>query len=209
MMIKPPSATKPAQTMIPIRIGILTRRNALLMYCSTSEQTLLTRAPQSGLGVLALMVSSLPNALSPHKLAFVDSCIQRLTLILTTGAEVRAGFVASSNQKYLGTTPETKLNRDSQISMIEDTSPTPAPNPKPRGWKSWQADHVLDLGIFTTLAAQERPDGIVEDTWQTVKDAILGEESVPVLRMLSITLLIIFRTILRSHNKTQRIWREK
>lgn len=75
--------------------------------------------------------------------------------------------------------------------MIEDTNAIPAPAPKPAGWKSWQADHVLDLGIFTTIAAQELPDGIDEDTWQTVKDAILGEDDVRILRLSSITLLIV------------------
>lgn len=93
--------------------------------------------------------------------------------------------------------------------MIEDTNAIPAPAPKPAGWKSWQADHVLDLGIFTTIAAQELPDGIDADTWQTVKDAILGEEDVRALRMPSIKLLIIFRTISRSHSRTQRIWGRK
>lgn len=108
-----------------------------------------------------------------------------------TGDEVRAAFVASSNQNYLGTTPLKSLNRDSQISMIEATDPIPVPVPKPQGYKSWQADHVLDLGIFTTIAAQELPDGIDEDTWQTVKDAILGEDDVRILRLSSITLLIV------------------
>ena len=126
------------------------------------------------------MVSRLLHYLSPHRQSFLNTCIYRLTVILTTGTEVRTGFLASKNQKHLGTTPETKLNKNSQISMIEDSSPIPPPSPKPKGYKSWQADHVLDLGILTTIAAQELPDGIQAGTWETVKDAILGEEDVRV-----------------------------
>lgn len=62
--------------------------------------------------------------------------------------------------------------------MSETTTEFVVPKPKPKNFKSWQADHVQDLGIYVAIARQKAPAGIVAKDWQTVQDAILGEDDV-------------------------------
>ena len=90
--------------------------------------------------------------------------------------EVRQAFLASGNQRYIGTSG--KLNKGKQISVFEASEAFLVPNPKPQNYRSWQADHVNDLGFYTTIAFPKNPDGIDESTWTTVQDAILGETDV-------------------------------
>ncbi len=102
------------------------------------------------------------------------------------GKDYREAFEADAERKWIilsGT-----LGKDNQIGIKEIDNAPPVPKPKPRNYKSWQADHVNDLGIYTTIANSEKPDRIDQDTWDTMKNAILGDvgnvciEHVDVLR---------------------------
>ncbi|KAL9104471.1 MAG: hypothetical protein Q9163_000564 [Psora crenata] len=68
------------------------------------------------------------------------------------------------------------FGKEKQLGMIETTVEFEFPKPKPKGYRQWQADHVQDLGFYTTIAKQDVPDGIDATDWQIIKDAILGEQ---------------------------------
>ncbi|KAL9609171.1 MAG: hypothetical protein Q9167_006048 [Letrouitia subvulpina] len=91
------------------------------------------------------------------------------------GKSYRQAFEDSDEKNWIGI-KETKGDKNTQISMIEDTKAFEVPKPKPRNYKSWQADHVLDLGFFTTIAQTDKPDDLEDGTWETIQDAILGED---------------------------------
>jgi len=99
------------------------------------------------------------------------------------GKDVRQGFLDDNNKKFIGTTGD--LKKDNQIGMLEATEEFVVPKPKPKGYKSWQADHVNDLGIYVTIASEAAPDGIDKNDWVTIQDAILGEQdaSPPIIKI--------------------------
>lgn len=114
------------------------------------------------------------NGYSIYGTALSNRCLQRLTSTLILGTEVREGFLNSDNKKFIGLTGT--FGKDKQLGMLETTEEFVVPIPRPRGYKPWQADHVQDLGLYTAIASQDAPVNIAAKDWQTIKDAILGEE---------------------------------
>ena len=110
---------------------------------------------------------------------FIPGSLQSLsaktnsTLIL--GVEVGKAFRDSGNQqKFVGLTGT--YGRDKQLGIQGTRTPFPVPDPLPVGWRTWQADHIVDLGFFVTIAKQSVPKDINKDDWQKITDAIIGDE---------------------------------
>lgn len=114
------------------------------------------------------------NGYSIYGTALSNRCVQKLTSTLILGTEVRKGFLDSGNQKFIGLTGT--LGKDNQLGMSEATNEFVKPSPRPNDWRKWQADHVQDLGLYATIARQGAPAGIAAKDWQTIQDAILGED---------------------------------
>lgn len=96
-------------------------------------------------------------------------------LCLILGVEIGQAFRASGNdQKFAGLTGIP--GRNNQLGIEGTRTPFPVPDPLPDGWRTWQADHIVDLGLFVTIAKQSVPDGINKDDWQKITDAIVGDE---------------------------------
>lgn len=79
----------------------------------------------------------------------------------------------SGNKKFIGLTGT--LGKDNQLGVSEATKEFLEPSPRPNDSKKWQADHVQDLGLYTTIARRGGPADIGPKDWQTIQDAILGE----------------------------------
>lgn len=95
------------------------------------------------------------------------------TLIL--GVDIGKAFRDNkSEQKFVGLTGN--YGKSNQLGIEGTKTPFPVPDPLPDGFRSWQADHIVDLGYFVTIAKQSVPDGIKEDDWQKATDAIIGDE---------------------------------
>lgn len=80
----------------------------------------------------------------------------------------------TQHQKFVGLTGTP--GRDIQLGIEGTRTPLVALDPLPVGWQQWQADHILDLGMLTYIAKQNAPSGIIEDDWQKITDAIIGNE---------------------------------
>ncbi|KAK4694119.1 hypothetical protein P7C71_g3414, partial [Lecanoromycetidae sp. Uapishka_2] len=81
---------------------------------------------------------------------------------------------ATSGQKYVGLTGT--YGKTQQLGIEGTKTPFVEPNPKPDGYQTWQADHILDLGLLVNIATQNTPNGINEDSWQKITDAVIGDE---------------------------------
>ena len=97
-----------------------------------------------------------------------------------TDKSVRDAFIDQKKPEWVGfkAPNEEKLERTTRIEFFRSNTPLADPKPKPKGYRSWQADHVQDLGYFTCIASKENPEGVSETAWRTIQDAILGEEDV-------------------------------
>ena len=68
--------------------------------------------------------------------------------------------------------------------MISESNEELPLKPGKENWAQWQADHVCELGLFTTLADLDTPpNGIKVDAWKAVQDAIGGEMQKVQLRL--------------------------
>ena len=97
-----------------------------------------------------------------------------------TDKSVRDAFKDQKNPEWIsfGTPNGEKLDRTTRIEFYRSKTPLAEPKRRPKGYKSWQADHVQDLGYFTCIARKEQPQGVSETAWRTIQEAILGEEDV-------------------------------
>lgn len=112
------------------------------------------------------------------RLFTVNVLFSRLTRLWTIGQAVRDAYNAPgnmANRRFIGTTGP--LGKTNQLGLLETPNEFIKP-PRAKNYKNWQADHVLDLGFWTTIAKKDTPAGIQDDTWVTVQDAILGEKEV-------------------------------
>ena len=79
---------------------------------------------------------------------------------------------------------------------------TETPLPVKRGGTEWQADHVCDLGIFTTIASRDTPKGVKDAAWTTVQDAIFGRPDKVCPTVISIVLRISWMLIIKEWQAT-------
>lgn len=82
--------------------------------------------------------------------------------------------MAADDRRFIGFKNSKKGPRNVKTAVVTIETKTQLPTPK--GQKQWQADHIYNLGILSSLAKADKPVGVKVDAWKTVQEAVFGDE---------------------------------
>lgn len=92
-----------------------------------------------------------------------------------SGKDYGDNFDAFPASKHIGIKSKGPRAKAKPVGIYEQTNKALPRAKSPDWWKQPQRDHVCELGLFTKLANSDPPEGISEQAWKKLQDAIGGE----------------------------------